>query len=200
MATTQINFYTDLPFGQLRIFVDPHQNAKAIKLLKETPQAIARAYQKSTEAFANKVIKRVRECINRGVPPKGATWPPLSKKYVQHEGGDDRIYYKTGQYFESVGLYKERVEYYRSTKVGSRQYVGLPNQVTKLPTRSHKKGLLTLQLVARILESGSRVGEGSRGYVPQRALWKPVYEEVGGKRSLVNSIQTNLQNEFKKLI
>lgn len=200
MATTQINFYTDLPFGQLRIYVDPRKNAQALKLLKETPQAIARAYQKSTDSFAKEVIKRVKECINRGMPPKGATWDALSEEYAQNEAADYRIYYKIGQYFESVGLYTEKVEYYRSTKVGSRQYVGLPNQLMKVPTRSHKSGLLTLQKVAKILEVGSGVDKGGRGYVPKRPLWKPVYDEVGGQRHLIKSIQTNLQNEFKKLI
>lgn len=209
MSTTQINFYTDIPLGQLRINVDPQQNTKALKLLSETPQTIARAYQKSIDNFAKKVINKVKEHINKGIPPKGEYWPPLSSReshkdkrdhYVEKEANDYRFFYKTGQYFDLVGLHTEKVEYYRSTRVGSRQYVGLPNGVRKLPTLSHRSGLLTLQQVAKILENGTKVGPGSRGYVPKRPLWKPVYDEVGGRRSLINSLQTNLRNEFKKLM
>ena len=38
MARYQINHYVDLPFGQLHIFTNPAETAKAERLIKDTPK------------------------------------------------------------------------------------------------------------------------------------------------------------------
>lgn len=195
----QINFYTDLPIGTLHIFTNHAENQRAIKLLKETPEAMARAYAVATKRWGDRVVKEARRCINRGMPPKGGEkWDKLSKNYVEREGGDNRIYIKTIQYFEGIGIHTETVEYYRSTKVSKRQYIGLPNGVRKLPTIGHRTGLLTLQKVAKILEYGTKVKSG-RGHVPDRPLWGPLFKQFGGKESIKRYIQNDLKKEFLKL-
>ncbi len=178
MAKYQINHYVDTPFGQLHVFTDPAETRRAEKLLKETPKILWEAWKDAAERYGKNIIKEARRCIDSGTPPKGAHWPPLSKKYVESVGGDDRIYLKTVQYYESIGVHRENMYYSGSGAFARpRYFVGLPNGVLKYPVRfKSKRKPLTLQEVARILEQGT-----INGMIPPRPLWKPLFDASGGK-------------------
>ena len=193
MAQVQINTYLDLPIGRLRIYADKEDLEKAKKLIDDMPELLTEAYLDAANRWGGKLKKEAIRCIETNQPPKGVSWPPLSPKYVASMGGDDRRYFKSGQYEESIGIYKEAVSYLGSSKRGTRVYVGLPNGVMKLHPKKNKAMGITLQRVAKILESGSRDGR-----IPPRPLWKPLYEQLGGKKSIeryvTNAIKRKLES------
>lgn len=194
MAVKQINQYVETPFGQLHIYADPVQLAKATKLIKDTPKLMFDAYKDAASRWGGKVVKAAKECVSTGRPPKGTSWPPLSEKYISWVGGEDQIYFKTAQYLESIGVHEEKVEYYGTNKTGSRYFVGLPNGVKKWPARySSKRKQLTLQKVGLILEYGSRDGR-----IPPRPLWRPLYEQMGGKKRIELYVKNAVKRQLKK--
>lgn len=191
----QINHFIDTPFGQLHIFVDPNEANKAKRLINESPKILWEAWRDAAERYGKKIVKEAKRCINSGIPPKGATWPPLSPKYVEAMGGDDRIYYKTGQYEESIGIHRENV-YFAKTGAFSRPryFVGLPPGKMKIPPRyGYKRRPLTLIRVAQLLEQGIP----SRN-VPPRPLWKPLFDASGGKDRIKIYVRNALKRQLSK--
>ena len=170
MAQVQINTYLDLPIGRLRIYADKEDLEKAKKLIDDMPELLTEAYLDAANRWGGKLKKEAIRCIETNQPPKGVSWPPLSPKYVASMGGDDRRYFKSGQYEESI-----------------------PNGVMKLHPKKNKAMGITLQRVAKILESGSKDGR-----IPPRPLWKPLYEQLGGKKSIeryvTNAIKRKLES------
>ena len=57
MAKYQINHYVDIPFGQLHIFTDSDETAKAEKLLNETPKILWEAWRDAAERYGKKIVK-----------------------------------------------------------------------------------------------------------------------------------------------
>lgn len=192
MAQVQINTYLDLPIGRLRIYADKEDLEKAKKLIDDMPEILTEAYLDAANRWGGKLKKEAIRCIETNQPPKGVSWPPLSPKYVASMGGDDRRYFKSGQYEESIGIYKESVFYLGSSKRGTRVYVGLPNGVMKLHPKKNKAMGITLQRVAKILESGSKDGR-----IPPRPLWKPLYEQLGGKKSIERYVTNAIKRKLK---
>ena len=192
MATVkQINQYVETPFGKLHIFTDKEELARANKLIEDTPDILYDAYEDAAKRWGGKVVKAAKKCIETQRPPKGVSWPPLSEAYVDSMGHDNRIYFKSGQYEESIDIHKEKVEYYGSNKTGVRYFVGLPNGTKKSKPRHKRKKYLTLQQVAKILEFGG-------GKIPPRPLWRPLYEEFGGKKSIERYVKNAVVRQLKK--
>lgn len=192
MATHQINQYFDIPLGRLKIWSDPKQLEKAKKLVEEMPEILEEAYYDAAMRWGGKLKKEARKCLDRNQPPSGVSWPPLSERYVESMGGDDRRYMKGLQYYESIDIHKEAYTVLGTNKSGNRVYVGLPNGVKKLhPLHGTKETRLTLSQVAKILENGTRNGK-----IPPRPLWKPLYDQLGGKKSIeryvINAIKRKL--------
>ena len=190
-SVKQINQYVETPFGKLHIYTDPAELEKATKLIKGSSKILYDAYRDAASRWGGKVVKAAKKCIASQVPPKGVSWPPLSEKYKDWVGGDDRIYFKSGQYYEAIGVHEEKVEFYRSTKTGYRYFVGLPNGVKKWPARYSTKKPLTLQKVAKILEFGAKD-------IPPRPLWIPLYKEMGGDKRIQLYVKNAIKRQLKK--
>lgn len=198
MASYQINHYVDLPFGKLHIYADPNQSRKAEKLIKETPQILWEAWRDAGERYGKEIVKKAKECVLRGMPPKGVSWPPLSPKYIKVMGGDTNIYYKSAQYYEGIGVHRENMYYAKSYGGGfarPRYFIGLPNGVLKWPARykANTRKPLTLQQVAYILEVGS-----SKAHIPPRPLWKPLFESHGGNKKIELYVKNAIKRQLTK--
>lgn len=194
MARYQINHYVETPFGQLHIFSDPAQTKKAKALIDGCPKILFEAYKDAAERYGKIIVKEAKRCINSGMPPKGATWPPLSKRYIAAMGGDDRIYFKSGQYEESIGVHKDNVYFTNGTFDRTRYFVGLPLGVTKWPARyKTKRRPLSLIRVAQILEQGAP----SRS-IPPRPLWTPLFNASGGKERIKTFVRNAVKRQLAK--
>jgi len=187
----KINQYIDMPIGNLHIYVDPAEQARAEKLLRETPKMLTAAFRDAAHRWGDQVVREAIKCINQDTPPKGVSWPPLSEKYVKSHGIDNHHYLQSGQYIDSIGIYETGLYSLSGAKVRDRIYVGLPPAVKKTrPTG--KDGKLTLQEVAKILESGTHDES-----IPPRPLWAPLYKRFGGqssiKRYVINAIKRQIE-------
>lgn len=183
MPTKSVNITLSTPFGNLRIYSDPKQQAKAERLITRTPSILTEGYRKGTEKFGNQLLRMVRKCLNTGVPPRGVSWPPHSAATVKRYG-EHTLLKLTGQYVRSITI----------VKMKNRTFVGLPIGVHKV-TFTGKVSKKTLNQVAIILEYGSR-----DGYVPPRPLWSPSYEAIGGKEVLKQAIVNELRKGIRKEI
>lgn len=195
MAKTQINMSVGTPFGPIDIYItDKTKLEKARRLVEKSPQILIDAYEDAARRWGKKVIDTARRCIDTGTPPKGSgvSWPPLSPKYAERWGGN--IYYNRAQYYQSMGVHKEDVMVYGTSKTSKRIYIGLPNQVKKI-TPTGKTSRLTLQKVASILENGSKNGK-----IPSRPLWGPLYKSMGGKESLKRYIREAIKRQLSKYL
>lgn len=193
MAKTQINISVGSPFGPIDIYVtDKSKLEQARRLVENSPKILIQAYEDAANRWGGKVIKEARKCIDRSSPPKGASWPPLSKKYAARWGG--QIYFNWGQYYHSMGIHKEGAQLYGTTRTSTRVYIGMPNQVMKRSPLG-KNSKLTLGKVASILENGSRDGT-----IPPRPLWGPLYKAMGGKKSLERHIKEAIKRQLVKYI
>lgn len=77
-------------------------------------------------------------------------------------------------------------------KQKNRTYVGIPTNLRK--TRNgNRTSKRTLNQIAIMLEYGSR-GEN----LPPRPLWKPAFEQVGGKKVLKETIVRELRKEIRR--
>lgn len=195
MARYQINHYVDTPFGQLHIFTDPAETAKADRLIKDTPKILWEAWKDAAERYGKNIIKEAKRCINSGIPPKGVHWPPLSPRYVKAMAGDDRIYYKTGQYEESIGVHRENMYYSGSGAFARpRYFVGLPPGVMKIPARfKSRRRPISLIRVAQILEQGAPSMN-----IPPRPLWKPLFDAAGGKERIKVFARNAIKRQLSK--
>lgn len=194
MAKYQINHYVDTPFGQLHIFTDKTETIRAERLLNETPKILWEAWKDAAERYGKNIVKEAKRCVNSGMPPKGAYWPPLSPKYVKSMAGDDRIYYKSGQYEESIGIHKENIYYRSGAFAMPRYFVGLPTGVMKIPARyKSKRRPISLLRVAQILEQGAP----SRN-IPPRPLWKPLFDASGGKDRIKVFVRNSIKRQLSK--
>lgn len=193
MAQVQINTYLDLPIGRLRIYADKEDLEKAKKLIDDMPELLTEAYLDAANRWGGKLKKEAIRCIETNQPPKGVSWPPLSPKYVASMGDDNRRYFKGGQYEGSIDIYTEDVSYMGSSKKGTRVYVGLKNGVKKEhPKKASVTTNLTLQEVAKILEAGTKDNR-----IPPRPLWKPLYEQFGGKKSIERHVINAIKRKLK---
>lgn len=193
MSRVQINTYLDLPIGNLKIYADPKDLEKARKLLADMPEILEDAYWDAANRWGGKLKKEAIACIEKNKPPKGVSWPALSPKYVASMGGDERRYFKSGEYEESIDIYRERLTGLAGRT--HRVYVGLPNQMMKRHPKKNKTMGITIQEVAKILEAGTIDDR-----IPPRPLWKPLYEQLGGKKSIERYVINAIKRQLKPYI
>lgn len=134
-------------------------------------------YDRAVVKFSNDLLKIVRRSMVTGTPPprSGITWEPLSPSTIKR-WGKHPIYYLTGLYCNSVGLFKYK----------SRILVGLP-----INTRKSSNKNLTLNQLAKILEYGT-----TDLTIPARPLWRPSLESAGGLKKLRKDILTNIRSNL----
>lgn len=181
MASKSVNITVSTPFGDLQIYTDPKEQARAEELIADTPGMMEDAYYRATEKFGNQLLKLVRKCLKNGTPPKGVQWSPHSANTIKRYGEHTLLNY-TGQYLRSVQLVRQK----------KRVYVGLPTNVKKIRGNG-KTSIRTLNQIAIMLEYGSR-----NGNLPPRPLWKPAMEQIGGSKELKRILVNELRKEIRK--
>ena len=134
-------------------------------------------YDKAIEAFSSNLLKIIKRAIISGSPPpnSGVTWEPLSPSTIKR-WGEHPIYYLTGLYYRSIGLYTYK----------SRTLVGLPIGVKLASNRN-----ITLNQLAKILEFGTRDER-----IPARPLWAPSVRAAGGTQKLKKQILANIRSNL----
>lgn len=183
MAGLSVTIPTAL--GNIQIYADQKKLEKANKIIKETPNILTEAYYVSARKYADRIAKMARDCISRGMPPRGygVSWPPHAESTVKRLGEHGLLYWSS-QYYRHI----------RVLKRGKYIAVGLPSGVKKTrPDGYDPKTPLTLTKVAKILESGSEDGK-----IPARPLWQYLWPAVGGdekyKKLLAEQIRKQLRN------
>ena len=183
MPSKSVNINISTPIGPLEIYVDKREQARAERLIAQTPSILTKGYAKGTEKFGNQLLRIVRRSLNNGLPPPGSkvSWPPHAtatlKKYGAHT-----LLNLTGQYARSVTMVTQK----------DRTFVGLPPGLRKI-TYSGRTSRKTLNQIAIMLEYGSRDGN-----LPPRPLWKPAFEAAGGNVVLEKEIRNQLRKELRK--
>ena len=194
MASKSVNITISTPLGDLQIYTNPKEQARAERLIAETPSIMRNAYDRATEKFGNQLLRLVKKCLRTGTPPRGTHWDPHSANTIKRYGEHTLLKY-TGQYLRSVQIVKQK----------NRTYVGIPTNLkkTRKGDRTSKRlkktrkgdrtSKRTLNQVAIMLEYGSRGGN-----LPPRPLWAPAFEQVGGKKVLKETIVRELRKEIRK--
>lgn len=187
MSSKSVNINLSTPIGSLEIYVDKREQARAERLIAQTPSILTKGYAKGTEKFGNQLLRIVRRSLNTGMPPKGSgvSWPPHSpgtiKKYKKY--GEHTLLNLTGQYAKSVTIVKGK----------KRTFVGLPIGIRKI-TYTGKTSRKTLNQIAIMLEYGSRDGN-----LPPRPLWSPAFKAAGGKAVLQKEIRNEIRKEIRRI-
>lgn len=196
MPSKSVNINISTPIGPLEIYVDKREQARAERLIAQTPSILTKGYAKGTEKFGNQLLRIVRRSLNTGIPPKGSgvSWPKHSpstikkygeytKKYGDKKYGEHTMLNLTGQYAKSVTIVKGK----------KRTFVGLPIGIRKI-TYTGKTSRKTLNQIAIMLEYGSRDGN-----LPPRPLWGPAFKVAGGKVALQKEIRNEIRKEIREI-
>lgn len=188
-----INLSIRLPsIGNLQIYVDPRDQAKAQRLLDKQPEILRRAYRNGATEFANRVKRIVTSCINKGMPPpgQGVSWPPHSE-YTKKKFGEHPLLKLTGQYARSIIVSQNR---------DGVVFVGVPSVRKQRPAPKRQSGTgkvgssygsRTLSQIAYILEVGSN-------HIPPRPLWRPAYQAAGGPKEVRKLMIKHIRREIRK--
>lgn len=138
---------------------------------------IQTGYDTAIRKFSRNLLQIVVKSLTTGIPPVGGgvVWQPLSPATIKR-WGQHNIYYLTGLYSRSVGLYKYR----------SRTLVGLP-----IGTRRSSQKKLTLNQLAIILEHGS-----ADDRIPARPVWAPSLAAAGGREKLKKTILKEIRRQL----
>lgn len=179
--STNINIFSS---NNIPIKIKLHGNwTEAIHLVDSLGPSIQRGYDIAVKKFSRDLLKIIRFSIATGTPPKGSNinWQPHSplttKKYGEHP-----IFYLTGLYYRSVGVFKYR----------GRTLIGLQSK-----QRSSSGGITLIEL-ANILEYGTKGFGGGMddAGIPPRPLWNPALKAVGGKEKLRSLIIKNIRKQL----
>lgn len=60
MASKSVNITISTPLGDLQIYTDPKEQARAERLIAETPSIMRNAYDRATEKFGNQLLRLVK--------------------------------------------------------------------------------------------------------------------------------------------
>lgn len=168
--------------GDLKIYVNPTQQAKATQLLNSMPHILTSSYEEAAIKFGERLAKMARSCLKSGMPPSGSgvSWPPHSQSTIRQLGAHTLLYWSS-QYYNSIGVRRR----------GKDIYVGVPNSTRKTRPDGKSSGISLIN-VAKILEYGDMAGK-----IPPRPLWAPLFKSVGGKEKfkyeLVKVIRSNVR-------
>lgn len=150
--------------------------------------SIQNGYDKAIQSFANQLLKIVMTAVKLGIPPKGSgvRWEEKSP----HSKNPDHLYWVTGLYYRSMGIFNFR----------GRTYVGLKNN-----RRASSGSDITLIELANLLEKGTKgaglhSNEEGINRIPPRPLWRPAYQKsMGGnaalKKKIIKTIRQSLYSK-----
>ena len=71
MASKSVNITISTPLGDLQIYTDPKEQARAERLIAETPSIMRNAYDRATEKFGNQLLRLVKKMPKNRYSPKG---------------------------------------------------------------------------------------------------------------------------------
>lgn len=150
------------------------------QFMEELASNIQSGYDIAVSKFSKKLMGIIKKSMITGTPPQGGGvyWEPLASSTIK-KYGNHPIYYLTGLYCRSIGIYKYR----------GKTLIGLPRNFKKA---SNQK--ITLNQLAILLEYGSKGG----GNIPPRPLWRPAVKSVGGIVELRKSALTEIRRKFLK--
>lgn len=169
--------------GSLK-FVIKLDEAKAGRVkvfLKDFPNEVELGYKIGAQEFATKLHRLVKRCLKTGIPPKGVSWPPHSPVTTKMLGAHPLLHL-TGFYYRYVQIIQNK----------SSVAVGLPRGLRR-PSMMKGSSSLTMKQIAVINEYGG-------GKVPARPLWRPAYEQIGGKAGLKKCVTKWIRNVIKEEI
>ena len=70
MASKSVNITISTPLGDLQIYTDPKEQARAERLIAETPSIMRNAYDRATEKFGNQLLRLVKKCLSDEPPQR----------------------------------------------------------------------------------------------------------------------------------
>lgn len=181
MASKSVNITISTPLGDLQIYTDPKEQARAEKLIAKFLSSSIIGISHDRWSFGNQLLRLVKKCLRTGTPPRGTHWDPHSANTIKRYGEHTLLNY-TGQYLRSVQIVKQK----------NRTYVGIPTNLKKT-RKGDRTSKRTLNQVAIMLEYGSRGGN-----LPPRPLWAPAFKQIGGKKVLKEIIVRELRKEIRK--
>lgn len=183
MASKKVNITFPNP-GLLNLEIHTtHGWEKAINVVENLSPTIQKGYDRAINKFSKSLLRIVKTSLTTGKPPSGSNvyWQELAESTIERYGNHN-IYYMTGLYARSVGLFQYK----------SRTYVGLP-----INRKRSSTGGITLNQLAIILEYGSSNNSEGRGYIPPRPVWGPAYQSLGGNTQLKKTILTELRSQIR---
>lgn len=171
--------------GDLKIYVNKSQQAKATNLLKSMPDILTSSYVESANKFGERLARMARTCLSRGIPPTGSgvSWPPHSEATIKRYGQHTLLYWSS-QYYHAIGVRRR----------GRNIYVGVPSSTIKTRPDGRKLGI-SLSNVAKLLEYGDDTGK-----LPPRPLWAPLFQSVGGKDKFKQEIVKVIRHKIRSYL
>lgn len=199
-SLSTINSYLPTTFGGIQVYISPEDMRKVNnvdRFIKDSPRILRKSFRLSVEDFGMSVVNAAKSCIMSGRPPRGVSWPPLSKDYVRSyknfKHGDTLQFWWNSRYIYSrIGIYTQGAEIWGTKEKATQFYIGLPLQATHPHhgyPESRRTPNLTLQKIAKFIENG--VGD-----VPPRPLFKPLFYQMGGNDKLKKTIRQNIQKQI----
>lgn len=171
--------------GDLKIYVNKSQQARATNLLKSMPDILTSSYVESANKFGERLAKMARTCLSRGIPPTGSgvSWPPHSEATIKRYGQHTLLYWSS-QYYHAIDVRRR----------GRNIYVGVPSSTIKTRPDGRKLGI-SLSNVAKLLEYGDDTGK-----LPPRPLWAPLFQSVGGKDKFKQEIVKVIRHKIRSYL
>ena len=169
--------------GDLKIYVNPTQQAKATNLLKNIPHIFTSSYEEAAYKFGERLSRMAKKCLRQGMPPSGSgvSWPPHSESTIKQLGAHTLLYWSS-QYYRSIAVRRR----------GRNIYVGVPSSTIK--TRpDNAKYRISLSNVAKVLEYGDHSGR-----IPPRPLWAPLFKSVGGKEKFKSELIKVIRSKVRR--
>lgn len=180
----KLNITIPTAVGNLQIYVNPTQQAKARKLIKDIPKILEDSYNITATKLANRIVAQAKSCISHGTPPKGShvSWPPHSERTIKRIGNHPLLYWSS-QYYHHISVLKR----------GKTISAGVKGKIAKTRPDGGKPSGLTLSQVAKILENGTE-----DGLIPERPLWRPLYEIYIRRGNFKVNLAKEIRNQIRK--
>lgn len=182
MASNKVPNINLRGLGEIKIYVNQTKQKLAVNLLNNVPKLLVQGYSIGANRFADRLYRIVQRCLKKGTPPNGVSWKPHAQSTVKTLGPHP-IFYLSGFYARYVKV---------DTRKNGIIYVGLP-QGLRRPSGLKGSSKKTMAQIARVLEYGS--GDGD---LPARPLWRPAYEQAGGKEKLKKEVVKGLRESINR--
>jgi hypothetical protein len=137
----------------------------AENIIRQLDPALKESYRQAQRNYGKKLLNIVKNHIKN----EDLDWPELADSTVQRKG--------------SMQIYIDSQDYYDAIKVQSEGPYQI--QVGVKAGDTNQKGR-DIGMYAAVSEFGHVFPNGRR--VPKRALWKPSWDEMGGKIGMANEV------------